>query len=46
MQIYFNKSSNKQMQPKKETIQFLLDYSKSLRIIKTKSTRFIEFNLN
>jgi len=45
MQIYSKKPSNK-MQPQKNTIQFLLDYSKSLKIMKTKSTRFIEFNLN
>ncbi|SEE48193.1 hypothetical protein SAMN05444353_1906 [Polaribacter dokdonensis DSW-5] len=46
MQLYSRKSSEKQMQPKKETVQFLINFSKSLTIVKTKSKDFIELNLN
>lgn len=46
MQLYSEKSSDFQMNPKKETVQFLLDFSKSLTIVKTKSKGFIELNLN
>jgi hypothetical protein len=46
MQLYSRKSSNLQMQPKKETVQFLISFSNSLTIIKTKSKNFIELNLN
>ncbi len=46
MQLYSKKSSEFQMQPKQETIQFLINFSKSLTIVKTKSKNFIELNLN
>ena len=46
MQIYSKKSSEIQMQPKQETVQFLINFSKSLTIVKTKSEDFIELNLN
>ena len=46
MQLYSKKSSAFQMQPKQETIQFLINFSKSLRIVETKSKDFIELNLN
>ena len=46
MQIYSRKSSEIQMQPKQETVQFLINFSKSLTIVKTKSEDFIELNLN
>ena len=46
MQIYSKKSSGFQMQPKQETVQFLINFSKSLTIVKTKSKDFIELNLN
>jgi heme-binding NEAT domain protein len=46
MQLYSKKSSDLQMQPNKETVQFLINFSKSLRIVKTKSKDFIELNLN
>ena len=46
MQIYSKKPSESQMQPKKETVQFLINFSKSLTIVKTKSEDFIELNLN
>jgi len=46
MQLYTKKSFEIQMQPKQETVQFLINFSKSLTIIKTKSKNFIELNLN
>ncbi len=46
MQLYSKKASEFQMQPKKETVQFLINFSKSLTIVKTKSEDFIELNLN
>ena len=46
MQLYTKKPSEIQMQPTKETVQFLINFSKSLRIVKTKSKTFIELNLN
>jgi len=46
MQLYSKETSGIQQQPKKETIQFLINFSKSLRIVKTKSKGFIELNLN
>ena len=46
MQLYPKKSFDIQMQPKQETVQFLINFSKSLTIVKTKSKSFIELNLN
>lgn len=46
MQLYSKKSSDLQMQPKKETVQFLINFSKSFRVVKTKSKDSIELNLN
>ena len=46
MQLYSKKPSETQMQPKQETVQFLINFSKSLTIVKTKSENFIELNLN
>ena len=46
MQIYSKKSFEFQMQPKQETVQFLINFSKSLTIVKTKSKDYIELNLN
>jgi len=46
MQLYTKKSFEIQMQPKQETVQFLINFSKSLTIVKTKSKNFIELNLN
>ncbi len=45
MKLYTEKSSEKK-QPKKETIQFLLNYSKALKVIKTESNNYIELHLN
>jgi hypothetical protein len=46
MQLYSKKSSDVQIQPKKETVQLLINFSKSLTFVKTKSEDFIELNLN
>ncbi|MDY0781481.1 hypothetical protein SLH33_11790 [Tenacibaculum sp. IB213877] len=46
MQIYTKKPSDYQMKPKKETIQFLLDFSKSTKVYAPKPNVLIELNLN
>ena len=46
MKLYPKETSSIQKQPKNETIQFLINFSKSLRIVETKSKDFIELNLN
>jgi heme-binding NEAT domain protein len=46
MQLYSKKPSEVRKQPKKETIQFLINFSKSLQLVKTKSNLVIELNLN
>jgi hypothetical protein len=46
MQLYSKKSSEIQVQPKKETVQFLINFSKSLTFVKTKTKNYIELNLN
>lgn len=46
MQLYSKKPSDMQMQPTHETVQFLINFSKSLTFVKTKSNDFIELNLN
>lgn len=46
MQLYSKKTSDIQMQPKQGTVQFLISFSKSLTIVKTKSKGFVELNLN
>jgi len=38
--IYANKASNKSLNPKKETISFLLNYSKSFTEIKICKSRY------
>ena len=44
--LYFRKSCEYREQPKQETIQFLVNFSKSLKVIKTKSDLVIELSLN
>jgi len=44
MKLYTEKSSFKK-HPKQETIQFLLNYSKSMKVLKAKS-KFFELHLN
>ena len=46
MQLYPKETSAIQRQPKKETVQFLINFSKSLSVVKTKSNFKIELNLN
>ncbi len=46
MKLYIKKLSDVRMQPKQETVQFLINFSKSLTIVETKSKDFIELNLN
>ena len=43
---YPKKTSEPQMKPKKETVQFLIDFSKCYHVEKTKSDDSIELNLN
>ena len=45
-QIYSEKSSESWKQPKKETVQYLINFSKSLSVVKTISNIKIELNLN
>jgi hypothetical protein len=45
-QLYTEKSSDCKKQPKQETVQFLINFSKSLSVVKTKSNFLIELNLN
>lgn len=44
--LYTKKSSDFQEQPKQETVQFLINFSKSLTVVKSKSNFIIELNLN
>jgi len=46
MQLYSKDSSDFQKQPKKETIQFLINFSKSISFVKVKTNNLIELNLN
>ncbi|CAM1346558.1 hypothetical protein TCRASSO_30399 [Tenacibaculum crassostreae] len=46
MQIYSEKSPDFTMKPKQETVQYLINFSKSLTVVKTKSNYLIELNLN
>lgn len=46
MKIYSKKNTSNPLTPKTETIRFLLDYSKSLRVVKTKTNYAIELHLN
>ena len=46
MQLYPKKTADFQMQPTQETIQFLMNFSKSFAFVKTKSEDHIELNLN
>jgi len=45
-QIYSEKSFEFREQPKKETVQYLINFSKSISFVKTKSNFNIELNLN
>jgi hypothetical protein len=45
MKLYFEESPV-QEQPRNEIIQYLIDYSKQLRVIKTNENNYIELHLN
>jgi hypothetical protein len=45
MKLYTKKSLNNE-QPKQEIIQYLINYSKELRIVKTNENQYIELHLN
>jgi len=46
MNYYTEKSTLLAEQPNKEIIQFLLSYSKQLRVVKTNKNDYIELSLN
>ena len=43
---YLDTSHDVTMNPKKETVDFLISFSKTLKVVKTKSNQIIELNLN
>lgn len=45
MKLYSDESSVKE-QPKQETVQYLLNYSKQMRIVKTNKKQYFELHLN
>jgi len=45
MKLYSEKTPTVE-NPRKEIIQYLLNYSKQLRIVKTNKNRYIELHLN
>ncbi len=45
MKLYSENASVKE-QPKQKTVQYLLNYSKQLRIVKTNKKQYIELQLN
>ncbi len=44
--LYSEELLHEQFEPKKETISFLLNYSKSIRVIRNKKDQPIMFHLN
>ena len=44
--LYSQELLNEQFTPKKETLSFLLNYSKSIKVIKNKKDQSIMFHLN
>jgi len=45
MKLYIEKTFGKE-QPRQEIIQYLINYSKQLRIVKTNENQYIELHLN
>ncbi len=45
-QIYSERSSEFKMNPKKSTVQFILNFSKSFKTVRTENDVLIELNLN
>lgn len=46
MQIYTKKTTNFEMKPSREVVNFLLNFSKSYKVVKTKKERIVELYLN
>jgi hypothetical protein len=46
MMKLYSKRTPLEVSPRKEIIQYLLNYSKELRIVKTNKNQFIELHLN
>jgi len=44
--LYLKESFEKRLNPRNETISFLLNYSKSFRIVSTKMCNELELHLN
>ena len=44
--IYTEELLNKQLNPQKSTISFILNYSKSIEVVKNEDEKPILFNLN
>ncbi len=44
--LYTENLLNEQIKPKEETISFLLNYSKSIRVVRSKKDQPIMFHLN
>ncbi len=44
--IYIPKSNDERMRPSESVVRFLLDYSKSLRVVETNSIETINLLLN
>jgi hypothetical protein len=44
--FYTTKRMTQALSPKEKTIRFLLDYSKSLKVVKTKTNYAIKLHLN
>lgn len=45
MKLYTKKNYSKE-QPQQEIIQYLINYSKQLRVVKTNENQYIELHLN
>jgi hypothetical protein len=46
MMKFYSRKSPIMEQPRKEIIQYLLDYSRQLRVVKTRENYYIELHLN
>lgn len=46
MMKFYSQKSPVMEQPRKEIIQYLLDYSRQLRVVKTNENCYIELHLN
>ncbi len=44
--LYSKKIIERRLNPKKETVSFLLNYSKSLWVVKTRFHQIVELHLN